>query len=154
MDPLSKDKIASENAGKFKPGHPHRFQKGHPYFGVAKGTPNRTEKCGKNVRPATEMYEEIMANPRKRKAIQDQQFKTMASKGMAGVLERREMAERLEGKVVHPVELSGGVSDLSDAELDARLAKLLGITQSESTDSTENGSETGTADLASRASET
>lgn len=54
--------------------------------------------------PLTRMYEEIYNDEKAFQAIKEQSFKTMSSKGMAGVLERREAAERLEGKVALKVE--------------------------------------------------
>lgn len=53
--------------------------------------------------PATEMYKEIYADPDVRERVKQEIIRTMTSKGMAGVLERREAAERVEGKVVQQV---------------------------------------------------
>ena len=54
----------------------------------------------------TEMYEEIYDDPKFREAIKKQMFETMSKAGMAGVLERREAAERLEGKVKESVDMN------------------------------------------------
>lgn len=60
-------------------------------------------------KPLTEIYEEILQDPKYRDAVKQQIISTMTSKGMAGVLERREAAERTEGKVIQQVamELAG-----------------------------------------------
>ncbi len=52
-------------------------------------------------------------------------IRTMTTKGMAGVLERREAADRTEGKVLDEIQITD-LRDLSDEELEARLKALEG----------------------------
>lgn len=47
-----------------------------------------------------------LSDPQLREAIEAQIFRTMKSKGMAGVLERSKVAERLEGKVATTLDLN------------------------------------------------
>jgi hypothetical protein len=54
----------------------------------------------------THMFEKILADPNKRKEIEDAVFSTMKSSRMAGVLMLREAAERTEGKVVEVVDMN------------------------------------------------
>lgn len=104
MDPVSKARNASEQTEKrrgFQPGNTfgRRFKKGE-----SANPGGRPKK-----KPLTEIYEEILADPNTRESVKQQIIQTMTSKGMAGVLERREAAERTEGKVSQSVELSGSV---------------------------------------------
>lgn len=97
MDPVSKSRSEERknNAKKlggvtgkgFKPG-----QSGNPG-----GRPKK--------KPLSEIYEEIFNDPGVREKVKQQIIKTMTSKGMAGVLERREAGERVEGKVAQTVDL-------------------------------------------------
>ncbi len=98
MDPVSKARASDKP--KRVIGKP--FQKG--VSGNPKGRPIK--------KPITAIYEEILADPAQRDAVKQQIINTMVSKGMAGVLERREMAERVEGKVTQVVdmELSGKIT--------------------------------------------
>jgi len=92
MDEVSKSQITTSrerSLANLKP-----WPKG--ISGNPAGRPKRT--------PITAIYDEIFDNPEMREAIKQQAFKTMAAKGMAGVLERREAAERIEGKVALRVE--------------------------------------------------
>ena len=54
----------------------------------------------------SEIYQEIFEDADCRKLIKEQIIKTMTSKGMAGVLERREAGEGTEGKVVATVDMN------------------------------------------------
>jgi hypothetical protein len=90
MDPVSK---AQHESTKRVIGRP--FVKG--ISGNPKGRPIK--------KPITEIYEEILASGETREAVKQQIISTMVSKGMAGVLERREMAERVEGKVTQVVDM-------------------------------------------------
>src|SRR5271166_2519483 len=75
----------------------------------------------------TKIYEKILRSAKNREEIEKAIFETLKSGRMAGVLLLREAAERTEGRVTQPVEVTGTVHSFSDQELDARLAKLLGI---------------------------
>lgn len=104
MDPVSKARQeeshkSGKNLGRRPPPpEAHRFKPGAEWRGNAGGRPKRKH--------FTEMYEKILNDPEKQKAIAHQIFKTMSTKGMAGVLERREAAERVEGKVADTVDLN------------------------------------------------
>jgi Family of unknown function (DUF5681) len=76
-------------------------------------------------KPITEIYQEIFADPKIREKVKKQIIATMTRKGMAGVLERRESAERIEGKVAQEAEVSVTIATMSDEELLKRLAKLV-----------------------------
>jgi hypothetical protein len=49
------------------------------------------------------LYEEVITDPAVREAVKQQIISTMTSRGMAGVLERREAADRVDGKVTQSV---------------------------------------------------
>jgi len=86
---------------KFKPG-----QSGNP-----SGRPKK--------KPITEMYERILNNPENVAAIEIAVNKALAKGQMAMVLQLREMTDRVEGKVVQPIEADITVN-LSDAIAEAR----------------------------------
>jgi len=70
-------------------------------------------------KPITEMYEQILSDPKNLAAIK-QAVQIALNKGqMAMVLQLREMAERVEGKVTQPIEANVTVN-LSDAIAEAR----------------------------------
>jgi hypothetical protein len=96
MDPISKVRIAENSAETGKK------RVGRPYPKGTSGNPGGRPK----KKPITEIYEELFNDPKNRKAIKEQVFSTMSTKGMAGVLERREAAERLEGKVSESVDVN------------------------------------------------
>lgn len=97
MDPVSKNR-ATEISEKYPNLRP--WPKG------VSGNPG-----GRPKKPRiTEIYEEIYDDPEFRKAIKKQMLQTMTSAGMAGVLERREAADRLEGRVVQPMEMNVNVT--------------------------------------------
>ena len=95
MDLISKEK-AAENQ--------HKKVRGRPWPKGVSGNPG-----GLPGRPRTrwisEIYEEILTDPETRADVKRQIIQTMCSKGMAGVLERREAAERTEGKVTQVVDM-------------------------------------------------
>lgn len=63
--------------------------------------------AGRPKTPAiSEIYLEIFDDPKMREAIKQQAYKTMSAAGMAGVLERREAADRLEGKVKEELDMN------------------------------------------------
>jgi Family of unknown function (DUF5681) len=97
MDPVSKAQ-SSENTAKKSFGRP--FQKGQS--GNPGGRPKKLR--------ITKMFERILANPSKRKEIEEAIFETLKSRRMAGVLLIREAAERTEGKVAQEVEMNVSVS--------------------------------------------
>jgi hypothetical protein len=96
MDPVSKSQQTKRIVGR-------------PWPKGVSGNPNGRPPGKK---PLTEIYEEILADPNQREAVKQQIISTMTLRGMAGVLERREMGERIEGKVVQQVamEVSGKIT--------------------------------------------
>jgi hypothetical protein len=71
-------------------------------------------------KPLTQIYEEILEDPNTRDAVKQQIISTMTSKGMAGVLERREAAERIEGKIAQTVDMNVTGHVTLEAVLEAR----------------------------------
>lgn len=61
-------------------------------------------------RPITKIYERIFAKRKNQKDIEETVLRIILGGRMASVLQLREMAERVEGKVVQPVEMSGEVN--------------------------------------------
>lgn len=115
MDPISKRRVvqSNEKATK-KPGG----CTGKGFLPGKSGNPG-----GRKKKLITELYEEILADPKKREKIKEQMFKTMSSKGMAGVMERREGADRTEGKTPEEVNIND-YRDLTDEELEEKLKAL------------------------------
>jgi hypothetical protein len=108
MDPVSKAQN-SEPSGKKKPfGRP--FQKGQS--GNPGGRPKKKQ--------ITEIYESILKKAKNRKQIEEIILKIILSGRMASVLTLREMAERVEGKVVQPVDVSGDINLTLEEVLAAR----------------------------------
>ena len=121
MDPVSKAQNEDSNSPanrrlsglakgvntRFKPG-----QSGNP-----SGRPKK--------KPITEIFEAILAKAANRKEIAETILSTLTSGRMAGVLLLREMAERVEGKVTQPVDVTGSITDLTDEELKLRLQELI-----------------------------
>lgn len=78
----------------------------------------------------TKIYERILAKAQNRKEIEEMIFATITDPDgsrMAAVLLLKEMAERTEGKIMQPVELSGTIATMSDEQVDERLTKLLDL---------------------------
>jgi hypothetical protein len=76
----------------------------------------------------TKIYERILASADTRKGIEEAIINTLTGDSrMASVLMLREMAERTEGRVTQPVELSGSIGTMSDEQVDERLTKLLDL---------------------------
>ena len=73
----------------------------------------------------TRIFEKMLAKPDKRKELQKIVEDILAKRGMAAVLLLREIIERTEGKVSQEVDLSGSISMLSDADLAAKIAKMI-----------------------------
>jgi hypothetical protein len=74
----------------------------------------------------TRIYQRILANQDNRLGIEQAIINTLTGDSrMAAVLMLREMAERTEGRVTQSIEVTN--TAISDADLDARLAKFLGI---------------------------
>ena len=98
MDPVSKAQTANNQESRLA-----RFgDKLKQWKPGESGNPS-----GRPKKPViTEMYEEIYNDPKFREQIKKQMYRTMSSKGMAGVLERREAADRIEGKVAAVVDMN------------------------------------------------
>lgn len=115
MDPVSKAQQESQrSAAKLRSLsnlEPHKYKPGKDWKGNAGGRPKK--------KPFTEIYEELLDDPDCRKAIKKRMLATMSGKGMAGVLERREAADRIEGKVPQGVQVEGEIN----LTLSGRLAK-------------------------------
>jgi hypothetical protein len=115
LDPLSRDRstsISDKSLANLRPWKPGE-------------SGNRAGRPRKMV--VTEIFEEILQNPDMREAVKGQIVSTITSRGMAGVLLLREMAERTEGKVTQGIELSGTISTMTDEQVDERLTKLLDL---------------------------
>lgn len=94
MDPVSKSQLS--------PSRERSLANLKPWAKGQSGNP-----AGRPKTPAiSEIYLEIFDDPKMREAIKQQAYKTMSAAGMAGVLERREAAERLEGKVKENVDMN------------------------------------------------
>jgi hypothetical protein len=91
----------NNNLKPFKPG-----QSGNP-----SGRPKK--------KPITEMYERILSDPRNVAAVEKAVVKALRKGQMAMVLQLREMAERVEGKVTQPIEANVTVN-LAEAIAEAR----------------------------------
>ena len=96
---------------------------GRPWPKGVSGNPGGRPK----KQAVSEVFEEILKDPSTRELIKQQTIQTLTSRGMAGVLLLREVAERLEGKVTQGIELSGTISTMTDEQVDERLTKLLDL---------------------------
>lgn len=112
MDPVSKARADSNE--KTVP----KKVFGRPWPKGVSGNPAGRPSIRKRFQ--TEIYEEIYNDPEMRSRIKEQTFKTMSGKGMAGVLERREAADRTEGKVVQAVEMEVSGKLSLESVLEAR----------------------------------
>lgn len=90
----------SLEAHTFKPG-----QSGNP-----SGRPKK--------KPLTELYDRLLADPKLVPVIEDSVRKMITSGRMVGMLQLKEMAERVEGKVTQPVDVELNLS------LSERIAKF------------------------------
>ena len=61
-------------------------------------------------KPITELYEKMLADPVLLDAIEDAVKKAVSKGSMAMVLQLKEMAERVEGKITQPIEATVNVS--------------------------------------------
>lgn len=71
-------------------------------------------------KPITEIYEKILSDPKNLEIVEKSVIKALSKGQMAMVLQLREMAERVEGKVAQPVEMSG---ELQVRTLSERMAR-------------------------------
>jgi hypothetical protein len=101
MDPVSKAQAAdtSHNRRKLRGGHDPSIGRQWPK-GVSGNPGGRRKKAD-----ITKIFEEIFDCKGDRDEIKDSIALTLKSGRMAGVLLLREAAERLEGKVVQPVDM-------------------------------------------------
>jgi hypothetical protein len=92
-----------------------------PQMEAAKWKPGQSgNPSGRPVRkPITEMYEEILNDPQMIAEIKAATFKALRHGNMAMVLQLKEMADRVEGKVMLPIEADVSVN-LADAIAAAR----------------------------------
>ncbi len=121
MDIVSK--IQHEDVGSNKPAtYKLGGITGRGFMPGQSGNPNGRAK----KKPITELFEKLLDDTQNMEVVAASIMETLRSKGMAKVLMLREMAERVEGKVTQPVEISGDLALLTEAELQARLAKLEG----------------------------
>lgn len=75
-------------------------------------------------KPVTEIFEQILADPEKQEQVAASVFKLMTSGRMAAVMLLNSAADRLEGKISQPVEVSGELK-LTLAQRMERSAKQL-----------------------------
>ena len=117
MDAVSKHTTDNRTEdGRWRPGH-----SGNPATQFGPG--NKAAAGRKN--PINEICAEVMDETRE--AIKEQMKATLTSRGMAGVLLLRELFDRLGGKVTQGVELSGSISNMTEQDVDERVAKLFGL---------------------------
>ena|SRR5208282_1127933 len=76
--------------------------------------------------PITKIFERIFRKAQNRKDIEESILRVLLQGKMASVLMVREAAERIEGKVVEKIEVSGteSLTGLSDSELAEKLVKM------------------------------
>ncbi|WP_035350833.1 DUF5681 domain-containing protein [Edaphobacter aggregans] len=108
-------KQKSKRAENLAPYHWQKGQSGNP-----SGRPRK-----KHI---TELYEQMLEDPKTLEAIRKAVLKAISRGSMAMVLQLREMTERVEGKVVQPIEADITVN-LADAISEAR--KRAGMPQLE-----------------------
>ena len=133
MDPVSKS--FSQNNGENRD---KRLDNLRPFQPGQSGNPGGRPK----KQYITKIYDKILRKAKNRKDIEKAIFETLTSGKMAAVLLLREAAERTEGRVVQPVEVNSTIHNISDEELDAKLAKLFGVTESsEDRDAANSGRE-------------
>lgn len=119
MDPVSK--AQQSPAIRPKTGQPKgfatRFKPGQS--GNPSGRPKHT--------PLTKLYNRILSKKKNIKDIEAAVLRIVLGSRMAAVLQLREMAERVEGKVSQPLEVSGEVNvTLSERLEKARQRKVNG----------------------------
>jgi hypothetical protein len=117
MDPISRAIVANNAEATHKrPGG----VTGKGWVPGRSGNPSGRPK----KKPITEIFEELLEDPKTREGIKKQVRETMTSRGMAGVLLLKEAAERTEGKISQEIELNATIASLSDEEIAAKLAAL------------------------------
>jgi hypothetical protein len=86
---------ATKNSGKDK-----RIANLKPFKAGQSGNPGGRPKN----KPITELYERILTDPKNMAAVEKAVLKTLLKGNMAMVLLLREITERIEGKVMQPIE--------------------------------------------------
>jgi hypothetical protein len=91
---------------------PNNKQKLHPEMEARKWQPGESGNPGgrPKKKPLTELYEKILNDPEQMKSLESAVIKSLKRGQMAMVLQLREMAERVEGKITQPVEVNGEIA--------------------------------------------
>jgi hypothetical protein len=71
-------------------------------------------------KPVTELYEQILADPENVAMVRASILKALSKGQMAMVLQLREMTERVEGKVVQPIDADVTIGTLAERMQKAR----------------------------------
>jgi hypothetical protein len=125
MAKSSKSSQPENTIAKRKPGRPGRTKEmglpveAEPY----KFKPGQSGNPGgrPKKKPITEIYDRLLADPELVPIIEESVRKMITSGRMVGMLQLKEMAERVEGKVTQAVKLDGEIKvSLSDAIQKAR----------------------------------
>jgi hypothetical protein len=98
---------------------PKSKQKLHPAMDAVKWKPGQSGNPGGRPKrkPVTELYEEMLSDPGLVADLRNAIAKAIRKGNMAMVLQVREMTDRVEGKVMQPIEADVNVSTLAERML-------------------------------------